>query len=79
MLRITADVDEKAWISLNSKKDAFSGDKLGETFFHDLPAFVMRRTVAFAPEAHTVFEDTGERPRNCAVEFVGVRVHVSFG
>lgn len=52
---------------------AFSGRREGETLRHDVPPLVVRRTVPEVPETQTILSDTGDRPRNCWVLFVGVR------
>jgi hypothetical protein len=75
MLRTTAERAEKAWMSRKSKVEVFSpGARVGEMVFHVVPLLVVRRTVALVPESHVILLETGERPRNCWEEFVGLRV-----
>jgi hypothetical protein len=77
MERMTAECAENAWISRNWKSDEFSeGEKLGLILNHVAPALVVRRTVPFVPLTQTTLLETGDKPRNCWVEFVGVSVHV---
>ena len=57
----------------------FSGDTRGETLVHDVPPLVVRRTVLLVPEIQTTSFETGERPRNCWLLFVGLRCHVRLG
>lgn len=76
---MTATFAEKAWMSRNSKVVEFSGRRDGETLDHDEPELVVRRTVPDVPETQTILSVTGPRPRNCAVVFVGVRLHFRGG
>jgi hypothetical protein len=76
MDRVIAEEGEKAWISLNWKFDEFSEEKEGETLLQDAPLLVVRRTVPFVPLTQMTRLETGARPRNCWVVFVGVRLHV---
>jgi len=79
MDRMTALLDDVAWMSRNSNVVAFSGRREGDTLLHVVPELVVRRTVPDVPETQMVLSETGERPRYWRVVFVGVRVQDSFG
>lgn len=61
-------------MSRNSKVVAFSGESDGDTSDQVDPLVVVRSTVPAVPETQTILSETGERPRNWRVLFVGVRV-----